>query len=165
MISYDFHLSLAYWLGFVSRAIERALEEQLAPHGLGLQEVKILACLAMSHELSQSELGAMIGIEPSTLVRALDRMEKSGWVRRHPSARDRRRKLIRATEQAKPVWRKVVQEGEKIEKQAISGIGKSQLQQLQEAIRQMVRNLQGSTDLAGHKECDHGPSKSEPRRP
>ena len=162
MISYDFHLSLAYWLGFVSRSIERALEEKLAPHGVGLQEVKILACLAMCEELSQSELCAMIGVEPSTLVRALDRMEKCGWVRRHPSARDRRKKLIRATEQAKPIWKKIVQEGEKIEKQATAGISKPELKQLQETIQQLVRNLDGSPDSRSAEECD--PKQSKPER-
>jgi len=161
MISYDFHLSLAYWLGFVSRSIERALEERLAPHGVGLQEVKILACLAMCEELSQSELGAMIGIEPSTLVRALDRMEKCGWVRRHPSAHDRRRNLIRATEKAKPVWKTIVREGKKVENPAIAGIGKPELKQLQEAVRQMVRNLKGSTNLPGDEGCDRGKPERE----
>jgi len=156
MISYDFNLSLAFWLGFVARAIERALEERLEPHGAGIQEVKILACLAMCEELSQSELGAMIGIEPSTLVRALDRMEKCGWVRRHPSANDRRRNLIRATEQAQPIWKTIIEEGIKVEQQAIAGFGKPELAQLQEAVRQMVRNLKGSTDLPGDRGGEQG---------
>lgn len=165
MISYDFHLSLAFWLGFVSRSIERTLEEQLASHGVGLQEVKILACLAMCEELSQAELAAMIGIEPSTLVRVLDRMEKCGWVRRHPSAHDRRRNLIRATEQATPVWKTIVREGEKVEKLATMGISRLELAQLQETIQRMVRNLKGSTDLPGDTGRDREQVKPEGRGP
>ena len=149
MISYDFHLSLVFWLSFVTRAIERVLEERFGPHGIGLQETKVLGCLAMYRELSQTELGAMIGIEPSTLVRTLDRMEKSGWVRRHPSSKDRRKNLIRATQRVEPVWKIIIREGQKVEKQAIAGISQFELRQLQAVIRRMVRNLQGSSDLPG----------------
>ena len=58
----------------------------------------MLACLALSGELAQNELAMQLRIEPSTLVRVLDRMERDGWIVRRPSPQDRRKNIIHPTE-------------------------------------------------------------------
>ncbi|PVZ78501.1 transcriptional regulator SlyA [Serratia sp. S1B] len=54
-------------------------------------------------EQSQNQLAKAIGIEQPSLVRTLDQLETRGLITRHVCASDRRAKLIKLTEAAKPI--------------------------------------------------------------
>jgi MarR family transcriptional regulator, transcriptional regulator for hemolysin len=74
---------------------------------------------ALLHTLAQepdglvvSEIAARLGIEPPTVTRSLDRLERGGWITREPAAGDRRAVRIRPTRRAidvvdriEEVWR------------------------------------------------------------
>ena len=55
-----------------------------------------------------------MNIEPPTLVRVLDRMERDGLVSRTGCADDRRRKMIKPLPKAKPIWKKIVASAEAV---------------------------------------------------
>ena len=59
--------------------------------------MQVLACLALRQSATQTEIAEMIGVEPPTLVRVIDRMEQSGWIARRSDPSDRRKNAIRAT--------------------------------------------------------------------
>src|SRR5689334_12242213 len=92
----------------LSRAFERSLNEELKPLGITLRQCQVLGSLALEKELTQAELAERMRIEPPTLVRILDRMERVGWIERHPAPDDRRKKLIRATPRVQPVWDRIM---------------------------------------------------------
>src|SRR5215475_9525250 len=75
VLEHDFKENLGYWVGMASRAFERALNEELAPHGITLRQCQVLGWLALEKELTLSQLADRLRIEPPTLVRILDRME------------------------------------------------------------------------------------------
>jgi DNA-binding MarR family transcriptional regulator len=50
---------------------------------------------------SQRDIAATIMIDPSDLVAVLDRMENNGWVTRERDPADRRRSIVRITEQGR----------------------------------------------------------------
>lgn len=50
----------------------------------------VLAVIAANPGLSQSELGNVLGIDRSTIVAVIDRLETGGLVRRMPAPNDRR---------------------------------------------------------------------------
>lgn len=140
-IGYDFDQSLGFWIGSTARAIEQSLNTKLAPHGITIRQVQILACLALKQELAQNQIAEMIGLEPSTLVRIIDRMERDGWVVRKPDPDDRRKKLIATTPKVGPLWKKIVKAGESIEQQALLGISQRQQTQLKTTLMALLGNL------------------------
>ena len=144
MIKYDFENSASYWIGLTSHVIEQAMSAELAPSGITLRQVQVLACLALAGEdaqMYQAELAAQMSIEASTLVRVLDRMERDGWIERHNSPADRRKKLIAATEKVKPYWKQIIQTGEGMQKRATKGISPKDLSQMRDTLAKIRKNL------------------------
>ncbi len=58
----------------------------------------VLEVVAANSGLSQSELGAILGLDRSTVVAVIDRLEKDGLVRRLKSPNDRRSHALRLSE-------------------------------------------------------------------
>jgi MarR family transcriptional regulator for hemolysin len=141
VLQYDFQSSIGYWILCTARAYERAMQQQLVPTGITHRQCQVLACLAHEGILSQVELADRLDIEPPTLVRILDRMERDGLLAREPSDTDRRVKLIRVLPKAKPVWKKIVQCAERVRGQACRNLSVEQRQTLQELLGIVQSNL------------------------
>ena len=97
MIRYDFEQSIGYLVCTTSQALQNALNDELRNAGITFRQWQVLACVALLGEPSQGDIADRLGIEGPTLVGVLDRMERDGWIRRHPCPTDRRKKIIRAT--------------------------------------------------------------------
>jgi DNA-binding MarR family transcriptional regulator len=67
---------------------------EITPGRFGVLEV-----IAANGGLSQSELGALLGIDRSTVVAVIDRLEADGLVRRLKAPNDRRSHALRLSEQ------------------------------------------------------------------
>lgn len=141
MLQYDFQSSIGYWLLCTARAYERAMHQQLVPTGITHRQCQVLGWLAHEGVLSQVELADRMDIEPPTLVRVLDRMERDGWLAREPSETDRRVKLIRVLPKAKPVWKKIVGCAQQVRGQASRNLSAEQRQTLQELLGIVQSNL------------------------
>jgi MarR family transcriptional regulator, transcriptional regulator for hemolysin len=92
----------------LSRVWRARVDQRLRPLGLSQVQWRVLLLLArMDRPLVQRELAERIGIEDPTLVKLLDRMGRSGWVERRPSARDKRCKTVHLTPKARGVVQKI----------------------------------------------------------
>jgi MarR family transcriptional regulator for hemolysin len=140
-IRYDFEESVGYWTGLASQAFHRAINEELAPHGVTFRQAQVLAWLQLHPELSQTDLAARMMIEPPTLVGILDRMERDGWIARVGCAGDRRKKLIRALPAADTVWGTVAAISRRVRARATAGMGPEEVEQLKALLRKMQSNL------------------------
>lgn len=141
MLQYDFENSIGYWVCLAQQAHQRALNEELAPHGITFRQAQVLGCLVISPELTQTELANRLCIEPPTLVGILDRMERDGWIERHSCPDDRRKKLIRATEAAEPVWAKIAVCGLAVRARATAGMSERQVATLKKLLAKIRKNL------------------------
>jgi MarR family transcriptional regulator for hemolysin len=74
-------------------------------------------------------------------VGILDRMERDGWIARHDCPGDRRKKLIRASTAAEPVWDKIVECATRIRQRATEGLSERQLATLKKLLARVERNL------------------------
>lgn len=143
-IEYNFEKSVNYWIGLTAHVIEQAVSTDLAESGVTIRQVQVLACLALAGDdaqMYQAELAEQMAIEASTLVRVLDRMERDGWIERHESPADRRKKLISATEKVKPHWADIVQKGDTVQKRATKGLKAAELKQLKATLEKIRLNL------------------------
>ena len=73
LVRYDFEESVGYWVVLTARAFRKALDEELAPHGITLAQWQVVGWLATEGELSQADLAARMEVEPPTLKGILDR--------------------------------------------------------------------------------------------
>ncbi len=141
MLDYDFDESIGYWLTVTTQRYHRAFNDALVPYGITFRQSQVLGWLALEGELSQAELAGKMMIEPPTLVRILDRMERDGLIRRRPCPNDRRRKLIGATAKSKPVWAKIVECAKNIRARATDGLTERQQATLKKLLGRVHENL------------------------
>ena len=140
-IEHDFEASVGYWVTISALAFRKALNEELAPHGVTYRQSQVLGWLILDGELSQSELATRMDIEPPTLTGIIDRLESAGHVARHVSEADRRRKMIRIEEAATPVWKKIAECARRLRRVTTDGLTDRQVTQLRELLRIVHQNL------------------------
>jgi DNA-binding MarR family transcriptional regulator len=71
--------------------------------GLGVTETQALSYLAVHGDRGQNALGADLGLTSSASTALVDRLERQGVAERYPHPSDRRRVLVRLTEQGEAV--------------------------------------------------------------
>lgn len=138
---YDFHESIGYWMTLSTQALHRTVSQQLAPHGITFRQAQVIGWLVLTGELSQGELVQRMMIEPPTLVRLLDRMEGAGLIRRDGDPHDRRRRIVRLTDEAGPMWEQIAVTLRNVRKQAGRGLSPDELEQLNTLLRKVLANL------------------------
>lgn len=136
---------VGYWVLLTANLLERVANEEFTPHGITYRQVQVLGTLAVAGDLSQTDLAERIQVEPSTIVRILDRMERDGWIERVSSPTDRRVKLIRTTARVEPVWKTIRQCGVRIRERMTKGLTNSQVEELIQRLERISRNL-GDSD-------------------
>lgn len=145
MLDREFEESLGYWIFTAAHAIETALNEELAPLGITHRQVQILGALAIQGEASQNELAEMLRIEPSGVVRLLDRMERAGWITRESDPEDRRRKIVRPTEKVGAVWKQIKTHGLRARERGLRGLTPEQVETTRDVLRRIRQNLMGDS--------------------
>lgn len=87
-------------VGEVARQWRLMLDARLRPLGLSFSRWAVLVTLHFEGPMSQVELARYIGVEASSMVRQIDKLEKEDLVRRTPHPEDRRVKLVALDERA-----------------------------------------------------------------
>ena len=141
MIENDFEKSFMLWVRLASHLFSVSFNNELSGTGITLRQAQVLYCLKSRGELAQNELAAQLQIEPPTIARVLDRMERDGWIKRLPSPQDRRKKIIHPTKKVDAVWKTIIKCGSRIERQATANLSQSQLDVVKEVLRVVAKNL------------------------
>lgn len=81
---------LGYALRRAQVRVFQDFESEMNELGLTPGQLGALFLIEANRGLSQSELGAALGIDRSSVVPLIDRLQKRGWVRRAARASDRR---------------------------------------------------------------------------
>ena len=101
--------NFGFLLKDLSRLYTRRFEERARTFGLTLAQCKVLVHLAKNEGVSQKRLCTIADVEPTTMVRIIDRMAADGWVVREPDPADRRAHRLRVTPQADPIQDRIWQ--------------------------------------------------------
>jgi MarR family transcriptional regulator for hemolysin len=142
VLQHDFQSSVGYWTCTTAHLIERAINDELLPHGITYRQWQVLAWLALEGPLAQTELAQRMKIEPPTLVGVLDRMERDGLLIRESCPEDRRKRMIHPLPQAEPVWNLIVAGTERVRAKATRGLTAEQVETLITLLRVVQANLQ-----------------------
>ena len=71
--------------------------------GLGVTETQALSYLAVHGDRGQHDLGSDLGLTSSASTALVDRLERQGVAERYPHPSDRRRVLVRLTDQGEAI--------------------------------------------------------------
>ena len=133
--------------GFLVKDVSRLNSKNFERHasranlGLSLEQCKALVYLERTQGINQVQLAAMSDIDPMTLVRHLDRMERNGWVERRPDPGDRRAHRLFLTESAMGLVRRIREIADKARRDAFVSLAKPEQEQLFSLLERVRNNL------------------------
>lgn len=131
----------------ISREWRYLLDQRLKPLGLSNSRWMALKTVEfLGGAVSQKEIAENMGVEGPTLVRALDQLEKDGWVRRRVSELDRRVKLVELLPKADRLLEQITQTCFVVEQEVLGGLQEKELNDCHETLlllRSRIYDLTG----------------------
>lgn len=134
------------WL--LHRAAQRmrsATGEQAEKHGIHLRDYIVLSALHKTTNLTQAELGKALGLDKTTLMSQLDRLERMGLVVRRSDPRDRRARIPAITEAGNALRAKVASACDSVEAAVLNSFRRDDVQ----VFRRMLAGIIGDSDDPG----------------
>jgi DNA-binding MarR family transcriptional regulator len=126
---------LMNWVGSRSRAkFASALHQRT---GLHPREFGVLNMLASNPGITQHEIGAGAGVDPSTMVATLDSLEERGLAERRPHPADRRKRSVYLTEAGKQALREGRKVGQAVGREVFSALTAEERKQLHTLLRKL----------------------------
>jgi DNA-binding MarR family transcriptional regulator len=98
---------LAFVLHDLARLMRVRFDQHARTWGMTRAQCVILMKLSCRPGLSQSELAALMEVEPITVGRLIDRLETAGFVERRPDPADRRMHRLHLRDAAAPIIEKI----------------------------------------------------------
>ncbi len=135
--------ALGFLLNDVARLMRKRFEQQARAGALPLTRAQstVLAYLARQEGLNQAALAQILEIEPITLARLLDRLQRAGLVERRPDPKDRRAHLLYFTEAAYPLLDRIFALAAAVREDAMAGIKEADRARLVAILTVMKSNL------------------------
>lgn len=127
------------WL--LHRAAQRmrtATGEQAEHHGLQLRDYIVLSALHKAPNLTQVELSRSLGLDKTTLMSQLDRLERAGLIERRPDPGDRRARIPEITPQGEAVRSTVAAASEEVEQAALQTFSGDEVALLRRMLLEMI---------------------------
>lgn len=133
--------TVSYRLARMCRAHRNLAVAMLDGLGLYPGQDLILVQLWAEEGMTQSDLAERVGIDVSTLTKALQRLERYGFVRRCADAEDARASRVHLTEEGRALEPRITAEFQKIEARTLAGLAPEERAVLGGLLRRIERNL------------------------
>jgi DNA-binding MarR family transcriptional regulator len=125
MAEFAGQLFFRLWRAAHTRAADALATVGLTPASFGLLNV-----IGAREGAIQQELGAAMGIDPSTMVSLIDQLESAGLAKRRPSATDRRARETAITPKGRRLLKRSRQLIAQVEDQVLGGLTATQRREL-----------------------------------
>jgi len=108
-----------------------------ALHSIGLTPALfgVLNVLAARDDAIQQELGSTMGIDPSTMVALIDKLESEGLAKRRPDPRDRRARQVSITPKGRRLLERARKMAFEAEDEVLRGLTAAERRELQGLLR------------------------------
>ena len=113
--------------------------------GLYRGQPPVLFALWEKEGQTQTELAEHLKVAPATVTKMLQRMEKSGFIQRHPDPVDQRVTRVFLTETGRTIQNEVESVWNKMERDAFSSFSKEELAILRQFLIQIRDNLSAAS--------------------
>lgn len=139
--------ALAYRLRRASHHVDRRIRRELAPLGIELWELEILAALRRSggppYRLTSGALMEEAQLTSGAITKRVTRLEEKGWVRREIDPGDRRQILVILTEEGLERAGSVFGVMSRTEASLLEGLGEEALERMNGDLRELLLLLEG----------------------
>ncbi|MBP9878148.1 MAG: MarR family transcriptional regulator [Alphaproteobacteria bacterium] len=132
---------LGYNLRKAQLAVFQSFQNAIAPYDVSPGQFGILVLISENPGLSQSELGNAMGIDRSTMVAVIDRLETRKFVMRQGSPYDRRSYALQLTPEGQELVSKLVPLVKQHEDSIASELSKTELNQLIDMLARIALNV------------------------
>lgn len=132
--------NLGFLLAATTRLMRRAFQQQQDAN-LTLAQARALFYVSRYEGVRQIELAELIEVQPITLARLIDQLEKAGLVERRTDPDDRRAYRIFLTADAAPQLVAIDQAAAKVRAQAMLGLDKREAAAFLSSLRKIHDNL------------------------
>ena len=142
MSKYDFESSVGFIVNMTAKAFQKALDAELRKNvGVTISQWRVISTLGRQPGITQKEIADRVGIESSTLVPIIDKMEKDGFVKRKLDNEDRRINRIYLTTKADDLWNSMIECALRIRKLSTKEISEEQIKTTLDVLRKISKNL------------------------
>ncbi len=131
-------------LSDVARMVRTLADARARDHGMTRAQWMILVRLDWKPGLSQNELAALIEVEPITVGRLVDRLERRGMVERRPDPSDRRIWRLHLTPAAQPMLKEIEKARAELNAILIADLPKRDVDTMLDCLLHMKANLTDS---------------------
>ena len=146
MRRYNYQDSIGYIVKSTAKAFESAFDQQLRRKAdITVAQSRVIGTLALVKDgMTQKEIANTIGIEASTIVPIIDKLEEQGIVIRKLDHNDRRNNLIFLTGKSEAKWELIIECALELEKASRQGLREEELETTKRTLRKIAQNV---TDL------------------
>ena len=120
------------------RVTHTRFEEAIEPLGLTTALFALLNVLGTREGAIQQELGAAMGIDPSTMVSLIDQLEAAGLARRRPRPTDRRAREVVITPKGRRALERARELAMQVEAEVLGGLSGAERRQLLALLRRAL---------------------------
>lgn len=124
--------------------IARQQEKVFGGFGLNRGDVGVLSALriAENNRLSPTQLFTGLMLSSAGITSRLDRLEKSGLVRRERHPSDRRGVLVELTDEGRSILERAVRANTEAERELVGGLDTAEIQDLAALLKKMLAKLE-----------------------
>jgi DNA-binding MarR family transcriptional regulator len=133
--------SLGYTIREAHRAFTRSLEARIGKHGITSGMWWFLRLLWTQDGLTQAELSERLKVMGPTTVRAMDRLEKFGLIRREPSSEDKRKVFIYLTERGRELEAQLMDYALEVQEVGSRGMSADEVRMLRSLLQRALHSL------------------------
>lgn len=131
---------LTYLLKRALVDLEDLHAEYLTAVGVSGRELGVLLLLDSLHPESQQQVAGRLGVDRTTMVALLDRLEAKGLVARHADAGDRRRNVVELTGDGRTTLVQAVRASDEAERQLLAELDDAEAAQLRALLTRLTRD-------------------------
>lgn len=139
MAEYDQNIGVL--LAHICQAQRSLAEAELNKLGLHVGQERVLLCLMDQESMGQTDLVNHLCVEPPTVTKMLQRMEKAGLVERRQDDQDARASRVNATAQGRALQQPILQVWNALESRMLTNITITEQALLRRLLMQALANL------------------------
>ena len=140
-MNYRYQDAMSYRIQRIYRTYRRQIEAAVTALGLYPGQEHLLMQLWDEEGITQSELVEKLCVEPSTVTKSLQRLEKVGFVERKPDAEDSRVSRVYLTQAGRDLQTPMQQIWCDLEKLTVEGLSEVELALMRRILDQIDANL------------------------
>ncbi len=130
--------SYGWMIQQIARQLNQSMEEKLSPHGLNLRQFAVMMTVLEFDGLTQIEIGGRFSMPPYAISRAIDHLEKAGFVERRKHPKSRRALTVHATKQGSALAPNLFDIVKDANNELTAPLSKSQRDQLGKLLRILI---------------------------